>query len=141
MARAATTSDVFNAIAEPCRREILSVLGTGESPVAELVARLHLSQPQVSKHLGVLRRVGVVRCRSFGRQRLYRVHAPALRPVHEWVSTFEQQWNERFDRLDDYLVELQAKDGTDNISDNRSARAATTACQWRYPPTPTNGPV
>jgi DNA-binding transcriptional ArsR family regulator len=123
MARAATTSDVFNAIAEPCRREILSALGRGESPVADLVTKLRLSQPQVSKHLGVLRRVGVVRCRSVGRQRLYRVHAPALQPIHDWVSIFEQQWNERFDRLDDYLVALQANitnDGTNDRTDKDS---------------------
>ena len=112
MARAATTSDVFNAIAEPCRRNILVALGAGEAPVADLVTRLRLTQPQVSKHLGVLREVGVVRCRSVGRQRLYRVHAPALQPVHEWVSAFEQQWNERFDRLDNYLSLLQANGTT-----------------------------
>ena len=112
MPRAATTSDVFNAIAEPCRRQILSALGGGETAVADLVTRLRLTQPQVSKHLGVLREVGVVRCRSVGRQRLYRVHAPALQPVHEWVSAFEQQWNERFDRLDNYLSLLQANGTT-----------------------------
>lgn len=112
MARAATTSDVFNAIAEPCRRNILVALGAGEAPVADLVTRLRLTQPQVSKHLGVLREVGVVRCRSVGRQRLYRVHAPALQPVHEWVAAFEQQWNERFDRLDNYLSLLQANGTT-----------------------------
>ena len=130
MARAATTSDVFNAIAEPCRREILSVLGKGESPVAELVARLRLSQPQVSKHLGVLRQVGVVRCRSVGRQRLYRVHAPALRPIHDWVSTFEQQWNERFDRLEDYLFGLQVMDNesrTDRTDDSADDSANDSA--------------
>lgn len=75
-------------------------------------SRLRLTQPQVSKHLGVLREVGVVRCRSVGRQRLYRVHAPALQPVHEWVSALEQQWNERFDRLDNYLSLLQANGTT-----------------------------
>lgn len=108
MPRAATTSDVFNAIAEPCRRQILSVLGSGETPVTALVDRLHLPQPVVSKHLGVLRQVDLVRCRSVGRQRLYRVHAPALLPVHEWVSTFEAMWNDRYDRLDSYLTELQS---------------------------------
>ncbi|MGB8860797.1 MAG: metalloregulator ArsR/SmtB family transcription factor [Ilumatobacteraceae bacterium] len=107
MARAATTSDVFNAIAEPRRRQLLAALGTGETPVAELVARVQLSQPQVSKHLQVLRLVGLVQCRRVGKQRLYRLNAPALRPVHDWVSTFEQQWNARLDRLDDYLAELQ----------------------------------
>lgn len=110
MPRAATTSDVFNAIAEPCRRDILSALGTGEVPVAELVARMRLPQPQVSKHLGVLRRVDLVRCRAVGRQRLYRLNAPALQPVHDWVSSFEAQWNERYDRLDDYLTRLQEGD-------------------------------
>lgn len=106
MARAATTSDVFNAIAEPSRRDILSVLARGEAPVAELVDALQLTQPQVSKHLGVLRTVGAVRCRSVGRQRWYRVHPAALAPVSAWMATFERQVNERLDRLDDYLTEL-----------------------------------
>lgn len=108
MARAATTSDVFNAIAEPCRRDILTVLARGEAPVAQLVDALNLTQPQVSKHLGVLRTVGAVRCRSVGRERWYRVHPPALAPVSAWMATFERQVNERLDRLDDYLTELQS---------------------------------
>ena len=107
MARAATTSDVFNAVAESSRRDILLVLATGESSVGDLVARLHLSQPQVSKHLGVLRTVDLVRARTAGRQRLYRVNGPALKPIHDWVATFEQHWNERLDRLDDLLLELR----------------------------------
>ena len=107
MARAATTTDVFNAIAESSRRDILLALTDGESNVGGLVERLHLSQPQVSKHLGVLRSVDLVHCRVAGRQRLYRVNGPALKPVHDWVSTFERHWNERLDRLDDLLVELQ----------------------------------
>jgi DNA-binding transcriptional ArsR family regulator len=107
MARAATTSDVFNAVAEEARRDILDVLADGEVPVTEVVARLDLSQPQVSKHLKVLRTVDLVRCRTAGRHRLYRVHGPALKPIHDWVGMFEQHWNERLDRLDDYLAELQ----------------------------------
>jgi DNA-binding transcriptional ArsR family regulator len=107
MSRAATTTDAFNAIAESCRREILGALVGGEVSVGELVAQLQLSQPQVSKHLGVLRTVDLVRCRTVGRQRLYRVNAPALKPIHDWLTAFEGLWNERFDRLDDYLAELQ----------------------------------
>ena len=106
MARAATTADVFNAVAEARRRDVLDVLGAGEADVTELGARLRLAQPQVSKHLKVLRDVDLVRCRTVGRRRVYRVNAPALRPLHDWVRRFEQLWNERYDRLDDYLVEL-----------------------------------
>jgi len=112
MARAATTADVFNAIAESDRRDILTLLTDGESAVGDLVDRLDLTQPQVSKHLGVLRTVGLVHCRTVGRQRLYRVNGPALRPVHDWVSTFERHWNDRLDRLDDLLTELQQKEHT-----------------------------
>lgn len=112
MARAATTSDVFNAIAEPCRRNILVALGAGEAPVADLVTRLRLTQPQVSKHLGVLREVGVVRCRSVGRQRLSRACSGAAAGARVGEAAFEQQWNERFDRLDNYLSLLQANGTT-----------------------------
>jgi DNA-binding transcriptional ArsR family regulator len=107
VSRAATTSDVFNAIAEPARRDVLGVLARGERPVGEIVAALALTQPQVSKHLSVLRTVDLVRCRSHGRQRLYRLNGPALRPVHEWVSGFEAEWNDRLDRLDGVLADLQ----------------------------------
>lgn len=120
MARAATTSDVFNAIAEPCRRDILSVLARGEAPVAQLVDALNLTQPQVSKHLGVLRTVGAVRCRSVGRERWYRVHPPALAPVSAWMATFERQVNERLDRLDDYLTELQTQQPHTDHQENPS---------------------
>jgi len=91
MPRAATTADAFNAIAESNRREILTALVGGEAAVGDLVDRLRLTQPQVSKHLGVLRSVDLVRCRTVGRQRLYRVNAPALRPIHDWVSAFEAE--------------------------------------------------
>ena len=110
MPRASTTFDVFNAIAERRRRDILDVLHDGEAAVGDLVERLSLAQPDVSKHLKVLRDVGLVTSRSDGRQRIYRVHAPALQPLFDWVSQFEQLWNERYDRLDDYLVDLQQED-------------------------------
>lgn len=110
MSRAATTADAFNAIAESSRRDILGALAAGEVAVGDLVERLHLTQPQVSKHLGVLRAVDLVRCRTVGRQRFYRVNGPALKPVHDWIGAFEGLWNERLDRLDDYLAELQQED-------------------------------
>jgi DNA-binding transcriptional ArsR family regulator len=110
VARAATTSDAFNAIAEQGRRDILMALGDREAAVGELVERLHLPQPQVSKHLGVLRAVDLVRCRTAGRRRLYRVNGAGLKPVHDWVRAFERHWNERLDRLDDLLTELQQED-------------------------------
>ena len=110
--RRATTSDVFNAIGDDCRRRILTSIGGGEASVGDVTERLRrtqpgVTQPQVSKHLRVLREVDLVRCRSAGRQRLYRVNAAALRPVHDWTSNFEQLWNERYDRLDDLLHELR----------------------------------
>src|SRR5713226_2083030 len=100
MARAATTSDVFNAIAEPQRREILMLLRAGERPVTELAHELGMSQPGASKHLRVLREVGLVKVRGAGKQRLYGLEASRLRPVHEWAGGFEQFWNESFARLD-----------------------------------------
>jgi DNA-binding transcriptional ArsR family regulator len=110
MARAATTTDAFNAIAEASRRDILVALAGGEAAVGEIVDRLQLSQPQVSKHLGVLRTVDLVRCRTVGRHRLYRVNSAALRPVHDWIRGFEALWNDRLDRLDDLLTELKQED-------------------------------
>jgi DNA-binding transcriptional ArsR family regulator len=107
MARAATTSDVFNAIAEPQRREILLLLRAGERPVTELAQVLRMTQPGASKHLRVLREVGLVRDRKAGKQRLYGLDARGLRPVHEWASGFERFWNESFDRLDAYVQELK----------------------------------
>ena len=114
MARAATTLDVFNAIAEPQRREILALLRTGERPVGEVAQALGLSQPGVSKHLRVLRDVGLVRARRLGKQRLYDLDARGLRPVHEWTGGFEQFWNESFDRLDAYVQHLEQEDRKDN---------------------------
>ena len=107
MARAATTSDAFNAIAEPQRREILVLLRAGERPVTELAQELGMAQPGASKHLRVLREVGLVRVRGAGKQRLYGLHARGLRPVHEWVGGFENFWNETFDRLDEYVRDLK----------------------------------
>ena len=108
MARLATTADVFNAIAEPQRRRILNLLCTGERPVAEIVQRLRISQPLASKHLRVLRTVDLVEVRHSAQQRFYRLNAVALKPIHQWVGGFEQFWHESFDRLDDFLRELQA---------------------------------
>ena len=110
MARAATTSDGFNAIAELGRRQILEALADGERTVGDLVEAVGLSQPQVSKHLAVLREVGLVEVREDGRRRWYRVNGSALKPIHDWVRTFERTWNERLDRLDDVLAELQRKE-------------------------------
>jgi len=107
MARASTTSDVFNAIAEAHRREILDALITGEKPVGAIVNDLSMSQPQVSKHLKVLSEVGLVTCRAEGRLRLYRLESERLRPLHDWLAKYERAWNDRLDRIDDYLQELQ----------------------------------
>jgi DNA-binding transcriptional ArsR family regulator len=107
VARSSTTSDVFNAIAEAHRREVLDALIDGEKAVGEIVTHLSMSQPQVSKHLRVLSEVGLVRCRAEGRRRLYRLEAARLRPLQEWLVKYERAWNERMDRMDDYLKELQ----------------------------------
>src|SRR3954454_8178769 len=107
MARAATTSDAFNAIAEPQRREILLLLRGGERPVTDLARDLGMTQPQASKHLRVLREVGLVRVRGAGKQRLYGLDARGLRPVHEWVGGFERFWSESFERLDEYVRDLK----------------------------------
>lgn len=107
MARTATTADAFNAVAEPRRRQILDLLAEGERPVSELVDRLGQTQPQVSKHLRVLREVGLVDVREVGRRRLYRVDGRPLREIFTWVSRYEQLWQERFDAVDDVLDELR----------------------------------
>jgi DNA-binding transcriptional ArsR family regulator len=113
MARAATTTDAFNAVAEPRRRQILDALAAGERPVNEIVEMLGLAQPQVSKHLRVLREVGAVEARSDGRRRLYRLNGPALKPIHDWVKNYERSWSERFDQLDVVLEELKQKEEGD----------------------------
>src|SRR5262245_25191564 len=110
MARAATTTDAFNAVAEPRRRQILDVLAGGERPVNDLVRLTGLAQPQVSKHLRVLREVRAVAVRDEGRQRLYRLNGRALKPIHGWVARYEQSWSERFERLDAVLEELKEKE-------------------------------
>jgi DNA-binding transcriptional ArsR family regulator len=107
MARASTTTDVFNAIAETHRRDILDVLVGGEKAVGTIVDELAMSQPQVSKHLRVLSEVGLVRCRAVGRRRLYRLNPACLRPLSDWVAKYEHLRNEQLDRLDDLLIELQ----------------------------------
>jgi DNA-binding transcriptional ArsR family regulator len=107
VARSSRTSDVFNAIAEGNRRDILDSLISGEKAVGAIVDDLSMSQPQVSKHLRVLSEVGLVRCRADGRRRLYRLEPARLRPFHEWLTKYEQAFNDRLDRVDDYLEELQ----------------------------------
>jgi len=100
MARVATTADVFNAIAEPRRREIIGLLNDGRQwAVSDVVARVKIAQPSVSKHLGVLRKVGVVTVVKSGQQRLYRLHAAQLKPVHDWVKIFEHYWSHQLERI------------------------------------------
>jgi DNA-binding transcriptional ArsR family regulator len=110
MARTPTTHDPFNAVAEPKRRQVLEVLGVGELSVNEIVKKLGWTQPMVSKHLRVLKQVGLVRERRVGRQRMYRVNAERLKPIFDWVTPFEQFWNKSFDRLDEVLLEIQKKE-------------------------------
>jgi len=121
MARAATTADAFNAVAEPRRRQILDVLAGGERPVNDLVRQLGLAQPQVSKHLRVLREVGVVNVREEGRMRVYRLNGHALKPIHDWVKNYERSWSDRFDQLDVVRVDLRQKEeegeGNDELWD------------------------
>lgn len=118
MARAATTTDAFNAVAEPRRRQILTLLARGERPVNDLVDELGLAQPQVSKHLRVLRQVGLVETRDHGRQRMYRLNGGRLKPIHDWVKQFEQTWNQRFDAMDELLEDLKSQEkGDDDAGD------------------------
>ena len=118
MARAATTTDAFNAVAELRRRQILDVLAGGERSVNDLVAELGLAQPQVSKHLKVLREVGLVDVREEGRHRLYRLDGHPLKPIHDWVTNFERMWSERFEALDEVLEELKREEREDGGSGN-----------------------
>jgi DNA-binding transcriptional ArsR family regulator len=111
MAPTVTTEDVFGAVAEPRRRQILDLLVGGERPVNDLVRELGLAQPQVSKHLRVLREVGVVDVRDEGRRRLYRLNGPALKPIHDWIAGYEQLWTERFEALDAVLEDLKKEQG------------------------------
>jgi DNA-binding transcriptional ArsR family regulator len=117
MARAATTTDAFNAVAEPRRRQILDFLAGGERPVADLVERLGVAQPQVSKHLRVLREVGLVEARDEGRRRIYRLNGERLRPIHDWVKRYEETWSDRFDQLDVVLEELKREEEGDGSGD------------------------
>ena len=110
MARSSTTLDVFNAIGEARRRDILDTLIAGEKAVGTIVNDLSMSQPQVSKHLRVLSEVGLVSCRAEGRRRLYSLEPARLRPFHDWLAKYEQTWNERMDRMDDYLKDLRQKE-------------------------------
>ncbi|HQU36483.1 MAG TPA: metalloregulator ArsR/SmtB family transcription factor [Anaerolineales bacterium] len=107
MARTPTTHDPFNAVAEPRRRQLIQVMGEQELSVNELVELLGWNQPSVSKHLGVLKQVGLVKERRVGRQRMYRVNAERLKPIFEWVAPFEKIWSERFDRLDVVLEKMK----------------------------------
>ena len=113
MARAATTTDAFNAVAEPRRRQIVDLLADGERPVGDLVRELGLRQPQVSKHLRVLREVGLVEVRDAGRQRLYRLNGRALKPIHDWVKGYERLWSQRYELLDDVLEDLMKEERDD----------------------------
>jgi DNA-binding transcriptional ArsR family regulator len=110
MARAATTTDAFNAVAEPRRRQILDLLAQGEQPVNDLVERLRVAQPVVSKHLRVLREVGLVEVRDEGRRRIYSLNGHRLKPIHDWVQSYERTWSERFDRLEAVVQKLQQKE-------------------------------
>ncbi|GAA2786702.1 ArsR/SmtB family transcription factor [Crossiella cryophila] len=124
MARAATTTDAFNAIAEPRRREILDLLSGGERAVNDLVSALGLAQPQVSKHLRVLREVGLVDVRDEGRQRLYRMNGGPLKPIHDWVRRYEQLWEERFELLDEVLAEMKEEEDEHDGEPHGGADAA-----------------
>ncbi len=110
MARASTTSDAFNAVGDPSRRQILALLVQGERPVKQIVEEVRLGQPLVSKHLRVLREVGAVSVRGQGRQRLYRLNASALKPIADWLVDFQQLWTERFDVFDEVLDEIKEKE-------------------------------
>jgi DNA-binding transcriptional ArsR family regulator len=119
VARAATTSDAFNAVAEPRRRQIIDLLAHGERPVNDLVQLLGVAQPQVSKHLRILRQVGAVEVRDEGRRRVYRLNGHALRPIHDWVKSYERSWSDRFEALDAVLDELKQEEAQDHDRGHR----------------------
>jgi DNA-binding transcriptional ArsR family regulator len=123
MARASTTSDAFNAVAEPRRREILLYLAGAEQPVGDIVIALGLEQPSVSKHLRVLRDVGLVRMRCQGRQKLYRTNAEAIRPLHEWAATFERYWQHQLNRVKELAEATVRKSTTELHSQNQNANS------------------
>ena len=116
MARASTTSDAFNAVAEPRRREILSYLAGAERPVGEIVEALGLPQPSISKHLRVLHNVGLVRMRCQGRQKLYQTNAEAIRPLHEWAGTFERYWQHQLNRVKERAEAMARQSSVDSNS-------------------------
>jgi DNA-binding transcriptional ArsR family regulator len=118
MARAATTTDAFNAVAEPRRRQILDLLAGDERPVNDLVDALGMAQPQVSKHLRVLREVDLVEVRDEGRQRMYRLNGQSLKPIHDWVKAYERSWNERFELMDEVLEELKEQEDGNGAHDD-----------------------
>ena len=113
MARAATTTDAFNAVAEPRRRQIVDLLAGGERSVNAIVGALGIPQPQVSKHLRVLREVDLVEVRDEGRQRMYRLNGQSLKPIHDWVKAYERAWEERLQALDEVLDDLKMKEHSD----------------------------
>jgi DNA-binding transcriptional ArsR family regulator len=117
--RAATTSDAFNAVAEPRRRQIIDLLADRERPVNDLVQLLGVAQPQVSKHLRILREVGAVAVRDDGRQRVYRLNGQALKPIHDWVKSYERTWSDRFEALDAVLDELKQEEATQHDRGDR----------------------
>ena len=123
MARAPTTTDAFNAVAEPRRRQILDVLAGGERSVNDVVRKLGLAQPLVSKHLRVLLDVGLVDVREEGRRRLYRVNGPALKPIHDWVKNYERTWSARFDQLEVVLADLVQQEAVEPLPDEQDAGA------------------
>lgn len=121
MARASTTSDAFNAVAEPRRREILTFLAGAEQPVTAIVIALGMEQPSVSKHLRVLRDVGLVRMRCQGRQKLYKTNAEAIRPLHEWAGTFERYWKHQLDRVKERAEAMARHDAANSNSPNTNS--------------------
>ncbi len=126
MARLSTTTDVFNAIAEPQRRAILELLTAGELSVNEIAEALDLNQPQASKHLRVLHEVDLLDVRREGRQRIYQLQSESLKPIHDWVGQFEQFWSKRFDRLDSYLQSLQTEASQTEASQTEASQTGET---------------
>jgi DNA-binding transcriptional ArsR family regulator len=135
MARATTTSDAFNAVAEPRRREILIYLAAAERPVGEIVAALGFEQPSVSKHLKVLRDVGLVRMRCQGRQKLYQTNAEAIRPLHEWAATFERYWQHQLNRVKERAEEMGRQNTRDQIAQQLNSTNPNPSTQANPQPT------